>query len=98
MTDDPVFQKTYQFKAAILLQQSSPEYNCKTHYLFYLVIRFTKLLASPKGTCDMKVSVSYFFIHNDYTAVMETLRMKHGTKNTKESNKDDKSYDTKDLS
>ena len=45
-----------------------------------------------------EVSVSYFFRTDDYTVVMETLGMKYGTKNTKESNKDCKSYGTVDLS
>ena len=45
-----------------------------------------------------EVSVSYFFRTDDYTVVMETLGMKYGTKNTKESNKDCKSYGTIDLS
>ena len=41
-----------------------------------------------------EVSVSYFFRANDCT----TLGMKYGTKNTKESSKDCKSYGTIDLS
>ena len=45
-----------------------------------------------------EVSVSYFFRADDYTDVMETLGMKYGTKNTKESNKDCKSYGSIDLS
>ena len=45
-----------------------------------------------------EVSVSYFFRADDYTVVMETLRMKYRTKNTNESNKDCKSYGTIDLS
>ena len=44
-----------------------------------------------------EVSVS-FFRADDYTVVMETLGMKYGTKNTKESNRDYKSYGTIDLS
>ena len=44
-----------------------------------------------------EVSVSYFCV-DDYTVVMETLGMKYGTKNTKKSNKDCKSYGTIDLS
>ena len=39
-----------------------------------------------------------FFRADDYTVVMETLWMKYGTENTKESNKDSKSYGTIDLS
>ena len=45
-----------------------------------------------------EVSVSYFFRTDDYTVVMETLGMKYGTKNTKESNEDCKSYGTIDFS
>ena len=45
-----------------------------------------------------EVSVSFFFRADDYTVVMETLGMKYGTKNTKESNKDCKPYGTIDLS
>ena len=45
-----------------------------------------------------EVSVSYFFPIDDYTVVMETLGMKYGTKNTKESNKECKSHGTIDLS
>ena len=45
-----------------------------------------------------EASVSYFFRTDDYTAVMETLGMKYGTKSTKESNKNCKSYGTIDLS
>ena len=46
-----------------------------------------------------EVSVSYFFRTDDYTVVMETLiGMKYGTKHTKESNKDCKSYGTINLS
>ena len=45
-----------------------------------------------------EVSVSYFFVHHDYTVVMETLGLKYGTKNTKENNKNCKSHGTIDLS
>ena len=44
-----------------------------------------------------EVSVSYFFHADDYTVVMETSRMKY-KENTKESNRDCKSYGTIDLS
>ena len=44
-----------------------------------------------------KLTVS-FFSYQCYTVAMETSRMKYGTKNTKESNKDCKSYGTIDLS
>ena len=44
-----------------------------------------------------EVSVS-FFSYQCYTVVMETLEMKYGTKSTKESNKDCKSYGTINLS
>ena len=45
-----------------------------------------------------EVSVSYFFRADDHTVVMETLEMKYGKKNTKESNRDCKSYGTIDFS
>ena len=45
-----------------------------------------------------EVSESYFFRADDHAVVMEALGMKYGTKNTKESNKDGKSYGTIDLS
>ena len=44
-----------------------------------------------------EVSVSYFFRSDDYIVVMETLGMKYGTKMTKDSNKDCKSYGTIDF-
>ena len=46
-----------------------------------------------------EVSVSYFFRADDYTVVIKILGMKYDTKeNTKESNRDCKSYGTIDLS
>ena len=44
-----------------------------------------------------EVSVSYFFRADNYTVVLEKLGTKYGTKNTKENNKDCKSYGTIDL-
>ena len=69
---------------------------CSVHIVITNLCHYQRHVRHEKLT---EVSVSYFFRTDDYTVVMETLGMKYGKKkNTKESNKDCKSYVTIDLS